>query len=103
MKELLRPFVCQTSTACVTAERAVSRVLGGSCSVPLAAHATLNGHLLHVQALVASPDGQHVLRAQAHREVKQNTMVQSEVLGQQVAHDLISQGADRLLADLLES
>jgi hydroxymethylbilane synthase len=102
MKALLRPFVCETSTACVTAERAVSRVLGGSCSVPLAAHATLNGHLLHVQALVASPDGQHVLRAQAHCEVRQNTMAQSELLGEQVARDLISQGADRLLADLLE-
>lgn len=102
MKALMRPFVCETSTACVTAERAVSRVLGGSCSVPLAAYATLNGHLLHVQALVASPDGQHVLRAQANGEVRQNILAQSEVLGEQVARDLISQGADRLLADLLE-
>lgn len=102
IRALLRPFVCETSTACVTAERAVSRVLGGSCSVPLAAHATLNGHLLHVQALVASPDGQQVLRAQAHCVAQQNNMSQSEALGEQVARDLISQGADRLLADLLE-
>lgn len=102
MDALLRPFVCQTSTACVTAERAVSRVLGGSCSVPLAAHATLDEHQLRVQALVASPDGQQVLRAQAHCDVRLNTMAQSEALGEKVARDLISQGADRLLADLLE-
>lgn len=102
MAALLQPFVCATSTACVTAERAVSRVLGGSCSVPLAAHATLDEHRLSVQALVASPDGQQVLRAQAHCDVRLNTMAQSEALGEQVARDLISQGADRLLADLLE-
>ena len=102
MQALLRPLVCETSTACVTAERAVSRVLGGSCSVPLAAYAVLNEHQLHVRALVASPDGQHVMRAQANCDVKQNTMTQSELLGEQVARDLISQGADRLLADLLE-
>lgn len=102
LQALLRPFVCHTSTACVTAERAVSRVLGGSCSVPLAAHATFNKHQLHVQALVASPDGKQVLRAQANGEVTQDTLAQSEVLGEQVARDLISQGADRLLADLLE-
>ncbi len=102
MEKMLRPFVCQTSTACVTAERAVSRVLGGSCSVPLAAHATINEHQLYVKALVASPDGQQILRAQANGDVTQDTLAQSEVLGEQVARDLISQGADRLLADLLD-
>jgi hydroxymethylbilane synthase len=103
MKALLQPFVCQTSTACASAERAVSRVLGGSCSVPLAAHATLTGQLLRVQALVASPDGQQVLRAQGQCDVSLDAIAQSEALGEQVARDLLVQGADRLLADLLDS
>lgn len=102
LKALLQPLACEPSTACASAERAVSRVLGGSCSVPLAAHAILSGENLRVQALVASADGQQVLRAHAQCDVSQDAIARSEALGEQVARDLISQGADRLLANLLE-
>ncbi|MBU1442025.1 MAG: hydroxymethylbilane synthase [Gammaproteobacteria bacterium] len=37
--ELLMPLSCRTDWLAVTAERAVSRDMGGSCSMPLAAHA----------------------------------------------------------------
>jgi hydroxymethylbilane synthase len=36
---LLAPLADRATTACVRAERAVSRALGGSCSLPLAAYA----------------------------------------------------------------
>ena len=52
----------------VTAERAFLAVLGGGCSAPVAAHATVDPqtHEIFLRGLVASADGQHVLRAQSH-------------------------------------
>lgn len=94
---LVAPLACASSTACAQAERLVSRVLGGSCSVPLAAHARLIDGRLKLHALVATPDGQQILRAQAEGDGSQ-----PNVLGERVAKALLAQGADRLLADLQE-
>ena len=41
----------------VSAERAVSRVMGGSCSMPLAAHASFRGDVLSIRAAWGDPDG----------------------------------------------
>ena len=95
MARLMHPLVCPESTVVSLAERAVSRVLGGSCSTPLAAHAQISQGQLTVYALVATPDGQTVLRANARGPVDT-----AEALGSQVAHDLLNQGADKLLAEL---
>ena len=95
--ELLTPLSCHDTTACALAERAVSRALGGSCQVPLAAFARVQGHALYLQALVASPDGLTVYRAQAHGPI-----AEAQVLGQQVADMLIGQGAGVILAQLSE-
>jgi len=96
----LAPLACAATTACGLAERAVSRVLGGSCQVPLAAHATYQDQAppgaLHLRALVAMPDGSRILRAQAH-----GLASHAEQLGNAVAADLLAAGADRLLAALL--
>ncbi|MFP3902425.1 MAG: hydroxymethylbilane synthase, partial [Acidimicrobiia bacterium] len=46
----------------VTAERGFLAELGGDCSLPAAAHATLAGDSLHVRGLVASADGALVVR-----------------------------------------
>jgi hydroxymethylbilane synthase len=95
MARLMQPLVCNQSTAIAQAERAVSRVLGGSCSTPLAAHAQLINNQLSVYALVATPDGQTVLRANARGPI-----TDPEALGNQVAQGLLDQGADKLLAQL---
>ena len=47
----------RTSWLAVAAERAVSRAMGGSCSMPLAAYATLNGDTLTLDAAWGDPDG----------------------------------------------
>jgi hydroxymethylbilane synthase len=54
------------TTLAVAAERAVSRALGGSCSMPLAAHAVWHGPELRVDAMLGHPlePGRPVLRAQ---------------------------------------
>ncbi len=79
----------------VTAERAMNARLGGGCQVPIAGFAELHREGLELRALVASIDGRRVLRAQglAARD-------QGEQLGRTVAEDLLSQGADRILAEV---
>src|SRR5690606_22784918 len=97
LRDWLAPLGCARTTACTLAERAVSRVLGGSCQVPLAAHAVLQADRLNLQALVAEPDGSRILRAQA-----QGPAADAEALGSAVARDLLGQGADAILARLSE-
>ena len=80
----------QATARCVRAERAVSRALGGSCSLPLGAYAEPKGAALLLRGLVASADGRRVLRAQAEG-------ADPEALGAAVAGDLRRQGADEIL------
>ncbi|HEY7107667.1 MAG TPA: hydroxymethylbilane synthase [Acidimicrobiia bacterium] len=49
--------------AAVRAERAFLAELGGGCSLPCAAHATVDGDLVVIDALLASHDGRVVVRA----------------------------------------
>jgi hydroxymethylbilane synthase len=76
----------------VAAERAVSRTMGGSCSMPLAAHAHRQGDQLLIRAAWGDPDvGGELIRAQALGAVQQ--LEQAEALGAQVAQQLKRQGA----------
>jgi hydroxymethylbilane synthase len=81
----------------VSAERAVSRALGGSCRVPLAAfcEGTATPGSLLLRAVVAATDGSKVLRAQA--ELKVNSVQEAEQLGLLVSEALKEQGAITLL------
>ncbi|MGL4668824.1 MAG: hydroxymethylbilane synthase [Saezia sp.] len=87
-----------TLLAC-KAERAVSRTLGGSCSVPLAAHAVwINATTLHLRAAWGDLCGkQPLLQAEAQISLEQNaseaTIRKAQELGQQVAQKLADQGA----------
>jgi hydroxymethylbilane synthase len=47
---------------CVDAERAVLAELGGDCSLPAAAFATLDGAVLSIEGRLLSPDGATLLR-----------------------------------------
>jgi len=81
----------------VAAERAVLRRLGGGCSVPIAAHAfekaeAPDAPLLHLIAVVASPDGKRLVRAEGDGSIDE-----PEALGESVAQDLVAQGAREIL------
>ncbi|ANN66427.1 hydroxymethylbilane synthase [Bordetella bronchialis] len=95
VREWLAPLASARTTACVTAERTVSRVLGGSCQVPLAAYATIDGDVLRLRALVASVDGRQVVHAEAS-----GPAAQAERIGAAAARELLDKGADAILADL---
>jgi len=76
------------AAACTAAERSVSRAIGGSCDIPLAAYAKLAGTTLSLSALVASRNGQTVLRASGTGEASR-----AVELGERVADRLLSEGA----------
>jgi hydroxymethylbilane synthase len=93
LRALLGSLAHEPSARCVRAERAVSRALGGSCSLPLGAYATVEGGQLELSALVASEDGMRILRARARG-------AEAEAVGAAVAQDLRRQGADEILQKL---
>jgi hydroxymethylbilane synthase len=90
---LLAPLEHAASSACVRAERAVSLALGGSCTIPLGAHAELAGGQLRLRALVAAPDGRRVARVDCA-----GAPSDPEALGARAAEQLRAQGADEILA-----
>ncbi len=92
----LLPLADPLATARVTAERAFSRRLAGSCDVPLGAHATLAGDILQITGFVAAVDGSRLLR-----ETRQGPSDQAEALGTALADALIDQGAASILGDRL--
>ncbi len=95
LQALLAPLACAESTARALAERTVSRLLGGSCQVPMAAYATIDNGQLHLRALVAEPDGSRIIRAEATG--KSGDAV---ALGTEVANALLADGAKDILSRL---
>ncbi|WP_262389544.1 hydroxymethylbilane synthase [Cupriavidus campinensis] len=94
----LAPLNHTPTLLAVSAERAVSRRLGGSCQVPLGAHARWRGGALQLDAFVALPDGSRDVRA--HAALAVDTLDAAEQLGAAVAGDLLARGADNVLAAL---
>jgi hydroxymethylbilane synthase len=75
------------------AERAVSRALGGSCSMPLAAHATWTGGTLTLVAALG--DGEQPTRPliRAHVSGRPDGELAARALGEQAAAELRAAGA----------
>jgi hydroxymethylbilane synthase len=90
--ELLAPLSHQATWLAVAAERAVSRAMGGSCSMPLAAFATFSGECLQLRAAWGEPEGSTTLvRAQSASAAAD--LAQAAELGVQVAAQLRAAGA----------
>lgn len=84
----LQHLAHQSTWLAVSAERAVSRMMGGSCSMPLAAYATVDGAQLHIRAAWGDADGRHPLvTAQAQGLVR--SLADATALGEQVAQALM--------------
>jgi len=97
LRERLHALTHRPTALAVQAERAVSRALGGSCSMPLAAHASWQGDQLILAAALGHPveTGAALLRASASAGAR--TTDDAEALGQNVADALRGQGADPYL------
>ena len=77
---------------CVEAERAMNRTLHGSCHVPVAAFAQLEGNHLHLQGLVGSASEGRTVRADASGSAEM-----PDALGREVAAKLLAMGAGEFL------
>lgn len=93
VQALLETLIDKDVARCVEAERGISTGLGADCALPVAAHAglTTNGEI-HLRALVAQADGARVLRAEGHG-------AEPGPLAQRLVEQLLSQGADSILAN----
>jgi len=80
------------------AERAVSRAMGGSCSMPLAAHAVWEGQVLRLSVALGHPERHEMplLKVQLAAAVADEAAARA--LGQQAADALRAQGAQSYLA-----
>jgi hydroxymethylbilane synthase len=80
----LAPLAHARTWAAVAAERAVSRCMGGSCSMPLAAFATFEGDLLGLRAAWGDPEGRLPL-VQVRAAAPVLDLAAANALGEQVA------------------
>jgi hydroxymethylbilane synthase len=97
-RRLLRPLDHTVTRHTVVAERAVLATLGGGCQVPVGAHAipSADGATLRLIAVVASPDGQRLIRVEREGQARR-----AATLGRQVGRELLRQGAAEILREVL--
>ena len=85
--EFLDDASARSETEC---ERTLLKKLGGGCQVPIGANAKFSGGTLHLETIVASPDGKAVLRESASGS-------DSRKLGDSVAKALLNRGGASIL------
>jgi hydroxymethylbilane synthase len=78
--------------AATTCERALLNRLGGGCQVPIGTYAQVKNGRLHLEAIVADPDGSKLLR-----ESRDGDLNNPEQLGNAVGETLLSRGGDEIL------
>jgi hydroxymethylbilane synthase len=80
----------------VTAERSFLHRMGGGCNVPVAVYARLNGKLIEIEGLAASPDGRRIVREsiQANAETANEAAVS-------LADRILSKGGREILDEIL--
>jgi hydroxymethylbilane synthase len=90
---LIAPLMCPETWIVVSAERAMNKRLAGGCQVPIAGYAILDNGNIWLRGLVGRPDGTLTLRAEVRGKAED-----AESLGIALAEDLLSQGANAILA-----
>jgi hydroxymethylbilane synthase len=93
----LAPLAHLPTWMAVSAERAVSRAMGGSCSMPLAAHAVWDGALLRLNAAWGEPEEETSPNSNdlviANTSLAANNIETATAMGEQVAAKLLVGGA----------
>jgi len=92
-------FADRPDEIAVRGERAFLRTLRGGCQAPVGAHATYRDGTLAMRAIIAAIDGTQIVRGTATERVA--TIADAERIGEALAHRLLAEGGDALLADAL--
>lgn len=98
LRAQLASLVHTPTALAVHAERAVSRALGGSCSMPLAAHAVWIGGSLSLRAAVGHPENTDAPLLRAAVSASVQSEAQARALGEQAATALRDAGAAAYLS-----
>ena len=83
------------TTARCLAERAFLRQLEGGCQVPIGVNTVIEGDTLTLTGLVASLDGQRVIK-----NTVAGAVTEAEALGDQLAQHLRAAGAQAILDEI---
>jgi hydroxymethylbilane synthase len=89
-RDLLAFLNDQNARAATTCERALLNSLGGGCQVPIGAFAEMHNGKLHLDSIVADPDGTKFLR-----DSRDGT--DPEKLGNEAGASLLKRGGDAIL------
>jgi len=94
IKSLLAPLECNTTRTRVLTERAMNKALEGGCQVPIASYSVISadGKDVHLRGLVGAVDGSEIIESEITGPVEQG-----EALGNTLAQELLSRGADKIL------
>jgi len=95
LRDLLAPLDHPPTALAVRAERSLLARLGAGCTVPLGAHAVLEGSGLRMNALVGDPE-----TGELWRRSELGARDAPEQLGISVAESLLAQGAEGVLRRL---
>ena len=90
-RDLLAFLNDPNARAATTCERALLNSLGGGCQVPIGAFAEIKNGKLHLESIVADPDGSLLLRDSRDGS-------DPEKLGSEAGQSLLARGGDKILA-----
>ena len=93
LRERLALLTHRPTWLAVQAERAVSRALGGSCSMPLAAHAQWHGETLSLRVVLGHAQTPLAPLLRANESASVQTDAQARALGERAAQALRDVGA----------
>ncbi len=91
----LRPFEHAATAVAARAERALGRVVEGSCDIPLGGLATVRGAALALEGFIGTPDGRRVVRLGA-----EGLDAEAEAVGATLGERLLASGGREILDDL---
>jgi hydroxymethylbilane synthase len=94
------PLMHVPTLLAVTAERAFSRALSGSCHTPIAGYAMFRDGELWLRGLLATRDGSDVMRGERSvaLDAEHGDLAVADALGRALADEFKARGAARLLA-----
>jgi hydroxymethylbilane synthase len=90
--EILEKIQDRPAELATRAERAYLQALGGGCSLPVGAYASLEAGQIRLEVVAASPDGAHCLRAVLYGQ-------DPNEVGKRAARELLERGAGEFIHD----
>jgi hydroxymethylbilane synthase len=96
--DLVKPLNDSLTQQGVEAERAFSRRLFGGCQLPIAAYAIIENNNLQLEGMVGRVNGEEIISGSIEGPLKER-----EELGCKLAEQLLSQGADIVLQEILNA